>query len=290
MKRVPKIQQFETQVEDALRLLHLKVVPTPAGASPLEMADQSYRSCDELLSLISAGLNEHEFAGPAQQLRFYKKILTEVIALKVFCRERYYIQVNCPSAADTERVSAYCKSQLGQLEAFEQRYGFFKGYYRSGMDNLDELYYLPGKGMQQVVFPEVSLPYELKLGAGTYLFARFRATELVTDFLLKFSDQVMLQLREASKIPVAKQSIVRTSLNLSVDQIGLMTRAALDAGLVAGKSFQQICQELAPRVATKGREQISAGSIRSNAYTGEDIDKHTLIRYLEKMIRLIREY
>lgn len=290
MKRVPKTHQFENELENRLRLLQLKVIASPSGLSPLELAEESYRSCDEVLSLIAAGLDGHEFHSPGQRLRFYKRVLTVAIALKVFCRERYYIQVNCPAAADTEGLTAYCKGQLLQLEAFEHKYGFFKAYYRSGMDNLDELYYLPDMGMQQVVFSEVALPFELKLGAGTYLFARFRATELLTDFLLKFTELAMQQLRGASRLPAVKQNMLRTRLNLSVDQIGLMTRGALDAGLISGKSFQQICEELAPRVASQGREQISAGSIRSNAYTGEDIDKHTLIRYLEKMIRLIREY
>jgi|GEM_PF-1864995 len=281
-------KDLESDCSRRLQQLHQRVMAEQPGKQPLEIANTGYRDCDVLLEFIAARISGYGFGSPETRLYFYKNILTNAIALKVFCRERYYLRVN-RTACTASGLKQYDESQLALSEAFDRKYGFFHGYVRSGMTGLDALYYLPGEEMDQILLPEVVLPQALGLGCCTYLFARFKAGEWMRGILASYIDG-----RPAgvpAGVPVTKKpGFVQTKFNLSVDQIGMAARAALDSALITGKSFQQVCEDLAPRIATPDRQTVSAGSVRSNAYTGEDIDKHTLIRYLEKMIRLIREY
>jgi hypothetical protein len=258
--------------------------------SPVELSALGYQACDSLLSFIQLELGTFEFASETERLSFYKDTLSSAVALKVFCRERYFMQAGMPGGT-RDCLDRYYKTQLSQLTIFEDRFGFFRGYFRSGMQQLDDLYYLPDKGMETVMLPEVVVPEKLELGCCSYLLARFKANDLLRRVLVaKLEGKVDSDRELEVEAEAEAKPIVQTMFNLSVDQLGMGARAMLDAAVITGRSFQQVCEDLAPRVSTPEKQLVSAGSIRSNAYTGEDIDKHALIRVLEKMIRLIKEY
>ncbi|MES2457904.1 MAG: RteC domain-containing protein [Bacteroidota bacterium] len=283
---------FVELCQDRLKKIQEHVVPTHSGHPPLDQLNEGNRRCDELLEFIEVELPSCVFESEMQRIDFYKHTLTSLVAVKIFCRERYYLQIN-RTGCTANGLKLYYESQLSLLEGFEDRYGFFKGYLRAGMSALDNLYYLPGSGMETVLLPEVSLPNGLAMGCCSYLFSRFKAGKLMRCLLAarilgvegELSDQMAVN---SEALP--RKSLTQTMFNLSVDQLGMGARAMLDAAVISGRSFQQVCEDLAPRISTPEKQLVSAGSIRSNAYTGEDIDKHTLIRLLEKMIRLIKEY
>jgi hypothetical protein len=101
---------------------------------------------------------------------------------------------------------------------------------------------------------------------------------------------------ESSSVPAVKESPLsrktkntKVILKLSVDQYGILLRAADQTKLLDAPSFSHVCETMAPIFATANQEEISANSLRSNAYPTEENDKLVTIRSLEKMIRWIRE-
>lgn len=89
---------------------------------------------------------------------------------------------------------------------------------------------------------------------------------------------------------VLQKSLPRkTTIRLSVDQLGILLRAADQTKLLDAPSFSHVCETMAPVLSTPDREEISPRSLRSNAYPSENSDKLVTIRSLEKMIQWIRE-
>jgi len=260
-------------------------------ANPLETLNAA-------LALIQADLLEldHSYADlsdlpDASRIIFFKQIRPKFVALWLFYLERHHLILARPVGAK-QALRSFYESELQHQDYFLKRYGFYYSYFRSGMSQTDHLYFLPDLKMATVA-PELPVSAGMSHTAGDYLFARFRASELIVQYVLsQLSD---LDKADTSAVVeaklVSKKKKIQTQFNLSVDQLGMAARAALDASLIKGKSFQSLCEELAPLViSSSGQGNISPGSLRSNAYTGEDVDKHLLIRTLEKMIRLITEY
>ena len=119
------------------------------------------------------------------------------------------------------------------------------------------------------------------------LFAKFIAYERLQSRIVAElnGEQDELQIQVADDKPQST-----TKINLSVDQIGLIARAADDARLLNGRSFNKICEELAPCIATAEKAKVSPNSLRSNAYLAEYSDKQNVIKTLEKMIDFIKGY
>ena len=77
---------------------------------------------------------------------------------------------------------------------------------------------------------------------------------------------------------------------LSADQLGILLRAATDAGVLVGRSFRKICTAVAPFLSTPWKSDIKPDTLRSHATRPEIRDKEVAIAFLEKMIDKIRGY
>ena len=87
-----------------------------------------------------------------------------------------------------------------------------------------------------------------------------------------------------------KETAGTVKLGISVDQIGILLRAAFDVHLVLGSSFRKACKVIAPAIATEHKQAISWDSMRSNAGRPENRDMEIAIALLEKMIGKIKDY
>jgi len=77
---------------------------------------------------------------------------------------------------------------------------------------------------------------------------------------------------------------------LSVDQIGIILRAADDSKLILSKSLSLIFKLIVPYLSTQNKNDLSWDSMRSNSYHPEGRDKEVAIEALEKMVEKIMEY
>ena len=77
---------------------------------------------------------------------------------------------------------------------------------------------------------------------------------------------------------------------LSVDQIGLILKAADDTRLIQARSLSQVFKSIVPHLSTGNKTDLSFDSMRASTYHPEVSDKEKAIAALEKMIGKIREY
>jgi hypothetical protein len=77
---------------------------------------------------------------------------------------------------------------------------------------------------------------------------------------------------------------------LSVDQLGLIFRAADEMKVIIARSLNEVFKQIVPHLSTSTKENISLDSMRSKAYVAEEKDKKAVIHTLEQMIKKIKEY
>jgi hypothetical protein len=86
------------------------------------------------------------------------------------------------------------------------------------------------------------------------------------------------------------QALYKVLCRLSVDQIGIILKAADDIKLVVTRSFSQVLKSIVPFLSTERFKNFSWKSARSSIYKMEDSDKTVAIETLEALISKIREY
>jgi len=77
---------------------------------------------------------------------------------------------------------------------------------------------------------------------------------------------------------------------LSVDQIGLILKAADDTRLIQARSLSQVFKSIVPFLSTSNKTDISFDSMRASTYHPEIPDKEKAIAALERMIDKIKDY
>jgi hypothetical protein len=92
------------------------------------------------------------------------------------------------------------------------------------------------------------------------------------------------------EMPSSSPAIFKLMCELSVDQMGIILKAADDVKLVVSRSLSMVFKSIVPYLATSNKEELSWDSMRSNSYHPEERDKEIAIAALEKLIRKIREY
>jgi hypothetical protein len=87
--------------------------------------------------------------------------------------------------------------------------------------------------------------------------------------------------------PVIHYKILCT---LSVDQIGLILKAADDIRIIQARSLSQVFKSIVPYLSTPNKIDISFDSMRASTYHPETTDKEKAIAALERMISKIKDY
>jgi hypothetical protein len=77
---------------------------------------------------------------------------------------------------------------------------------------------------------------------------------------------------------------------LSIDQMGIILKAADDVKLIVSRSLSMVFKSIVPYLSTTNKKELSWDSMRSNSYHPEERDKEAAIAALEKLIRKIRDY
>jgi len=82
---------------------------------------------------------------------------------------------------------------------------------------------------------------------------------------------------------------IKTSINLTVDQIGLIIKALFDIGILISKSLSHVFKLVTPLLSSSHQKEISWDSMRRKGYNLEQRDKEVVINMLENMITHIKE-
>lgn len=82
--------------------------------------------------------------------------------------------------------------------------------------------------------------------------------------------------------------LFKVLVDLSVDQVGVIVKAAFEVKIILSRSYRKVCRAIAPYVSTTHKKDISDDGLRSNAGRAEDRDNELAIAALEKIIRHIK--
>ena len=248
-----------------------------------EKFSQSIHLIKRALGKLKAEIDNKPFKNDLEEIHFFKKIKPRFYALQVFEHEKFVLVSNLPLERSAQ--VEYFREELSYIQRFFQHQKIWYSYYRIGANDLDHRYFKRDVATDSLLIAELPGLDTAFHTPGDYLFAKFIAYENIQDHILN-----LLNPKESKEGLTPHKVLPKTLIDLSVDQLGLITRAADDARLILGKSFSKICNDLAPHIATPETNRISSHSLRSNAYLAENSDKSNVIRTLEKMINFIKGY
>jgi hypothetical protein len=144
------------------------------------------------LQLVRALLNQlneqeklHPFKDRKEEIHFFKNVKPCFLSAKIFELERYNLEQNKP-VGTWETLLSFYEKELEVIQRFFTRNAYLYQYYRSGLVELDELYFVRGAEIPSVIVPEFGEPNPEFSTAGDYLFAKFKAYEQLRDYILEY--------------------------------------------------------------------------------------------------------
>jgi hypothetical protein len=93
-----------------------------------------------------------------------------------------------------------------------------------------------------------------------------------------------------NKTSRVSSAIYKVLCKLSVDQIGIILKAADETRLIVSRSLSMVFKAIVPHLETENKKELSWDSMRSSTYHPEESDKAAAIAALEKMIGKIKGY
>jgi hypothetical protein len=113
----------------------------------------------------------------------------------------------------------------------------------------------------------------------------------IKNFFNKHYEQYLPQSRTlARKTIVEAKPLAKLHFKLSVDQLGILMKAADDTKLILSNSLSLIFRLIVPYLSTDKTQQISWNSMRKSTYQMEQSDKDFVIQTLEKLILKIKQF
>ena len=137
-----------------------------------------------LLKQLREQATAHPFKDTLEEVHFFKDIKTCFLSAKIFELERYNLEQSKP-VGTWETLLAFYEKELEAIHRFFNRNAYLYQYYRSGLVELDKLYFVRGAEVPAVIVPEFGEPDPEFSTAGDYLFAKFKAFEQLQYYILE---------------------------------------------------------------------------------------------------------
>ncbi|WP_316736752.1 RteC domain-containing protein [Pedobacter aquatilis] len=127
---------------------------------------------------------EAESISETEEVHFFKIIKPAFYKWKIYHAELYSVESNIPAGgADIQRV--FFESELRVVERFLLLHPFQYQYYRMDMCELDTFYFLRKVDLTESLLPEQPEIEPIFSSPGDYLFAKFRAMDMLKDWLME---------------------------------------------------------------------------------------------------------
>lgn len=137
----------------------------------------------EALKKLKAYYLKYQFKDEADRIWLFKELKPQIECLRVYELELYNITSDLPPG-DAEFLRGQYQKELRIVQRFFRHIAFHYKYYRLGACDLDNILFVPGNAVQSVLIPEApDLDPEFST-AGSYLFAKIRAFELLQEYLI----------------------------------------------------------------------------------------------------------
>lgn len=176
------IRKFSEQL---LKSLHREITDVR------EQEADAFKVLSAILKLVRASLKKlrehiqkHPLLGEAEIIHFYKNIKPAFESLYIYELEFYNLVASAP-AGDAEVVHSFYKDELQVVQRFFRHIAFHYGYYRLQATELDALLFVPGASAQSILVPEAPELDPEFATAGSYLYAKIKAFELLQTYLIR---------------------------------------------------------------------------------------------------------
>lgn len=215
-----------------------------------------------LLEELKLKVRQHQFADEAEEIHFYKELKPHLYALYIYHASIYQIETGKPVGTKKWKRK-YLQNELKKLDDFFfQNLDFYK-YYRSGDSHYDKQYFTRGQGLtgisidlfSPIIDQEFCTLYSLKV-----------ATVIANEGLKEYVEKELLKLRDIKALPmepVESEVPNKFQVMLSVDQLAIFLRAAVDSKIIANAAYNWVAGKLAPYLATKNTMSIATRSLRN---------------------------
>lgn len=123
-------------------------------------------------------LKKHPLKDEAEKADFYKQIKPAFECLRIYELELYNVVTSLP-AGDAITLNAFYKDELQVVQRFFRHIAFHYGYYHLKATDLDNILFVPGAPVQSVLIPEAPELDPEFATAGSYLYAKIKAFEML---------------------------------------------------------------------------------------------------------------
>jgi hypothetical protein len=175
---IKQCTKLQTLLSDGLTDIREKQLPADKR---LSTALQLIRN---FLKQLYEQVKLHPFKDQSEEILFFKTIKPIFLSAKIFEQERYNIDQSKP-VGTWEKQLLFYEKELDVIQRFFTHHAYLYKYYRSGLTELDNLYFIRGAEIPSVIVPEFGEPDPVFSTAGDYLFAKFKAFEELRDYILE---------------------------------------------------------------------------------------------------------
>lgn len=156
-------------------------------SDPLQRVIESIHKARSALEALKEGIIKYPFESPLDEIHFFKHTKPRFYAHQFYYWDIYLLDYNRPCGTQ-ETLQAYYEEELNAIRRCLLQHRFFYDYYRKGMKELDETYFLRGAKSPSFPLPEVPALDPEFTTCGDYLFSKFIALErLVKEILFRIT-------------------------------------------------------------------------------------------------------
>ncbi|WP_179412684.1 RteC domain-containing protein [Mucilaginibacter sp. E4BP6] len=152
--------------------------------SPEKRLSKALQLIRRLLLLLREQVLANSFKDKDEEIHFFKNVKSTFLTAKIFELERYTLEQNKP-VGTLEKLRAYYESELDIIQRFFTQHAYLYQYYRAGLTEMDELYFIRRAEVPSVLVPELGEPDPEFSTCGDYLFAKFKAYEDLQEYILE---------------------------------------------------------------------------------------------------------
>ena len=175
---------MKKQFENLLLQFSEELMNIGGEENALEQLNQIERLSARMIHEIKEILTAQPFENEMEEIEFFKQVNPRILSPSIEQGLKYYILINKPITTN-EALVDYFEDALKNLQSFFSMNSFHYQYFKSGIRELDHLYFLTSAGPLSI--PIIEIPTQMKAycPAMSYLFAKFLAYENVQYYIIE---------------------------------------------------------------------------------------------------------
>lgn len=177
MENVKDFEEMYVELENQLGLI------AEREQRPLQKMVATLTAIRAVLQDLREKVLAAGFDGTAAEISFFKVTKPRFFSLQILETELYHLE-NCRKAVTLDELRSYYGDELKSIGRFFNQYAFQYEYYRMKADELDGLCFVRGAALQSMLVTDLPDNDPEFTTAWDYLFAKFRALEMLRDHIL----------------------------------------------------------------------------------------------------------